>query len=378
VHIGRQIAAALAAAHACGIVHRDLKLDNLMVVPDPEATDGERIKILDFGIAKLTEGVDAGGVRTSTQLVVGTPAYMAPEQCRGASQVDGRADVYSLGIVLYELLALCRPFSGSSAGELMGRHLFFPPPSISEMVSGIPAELDSLIASLLIKDREQRPRMAQVAAHLEIIGLSQGLPGLRTRQPMLSTDRAEPMLSGSMAGDATAISLSRRDLQSIVPAHGRPQTVRFCGTVRLTRLALAVVGAAGFGLSGLAARAVLRGRPHLPYNAGVQPTPEQQPSRSADAAAPAPNPEAAAKPLSSPPFLDAWQPRPPQDSAPKGPLLKEHLRTFPDRAPRALHVKGSPGAPHRAPHAHELNDQFAASDQSPEAPKGTANELLED
>ena len=164
--IGRQIATALAAAHDKGIVHRDLKLDNVMLVPDAEAAAGERVKILDFGIAKLAPDADVGGIRTSTQLVVGTPAYMAPEQCRGASQVDDRADVYSLGVVLYELLVGQRPFLGKSFGELMGQHMFMAPPAISQALPGVPAAIDTLVASLLRKDRGQRPRMADVASRL--------------------------------------------------------------------------------------------------------------------------------------------------------------------------------------------------------------------
>lgn len=164
--IGRQIAAALAAAHSKGIVHRDLKLDNVMLVPDAEAAEGERVKILDFGIAKLVPDPDCGDVRTSTHAVMGTPAYMAPEQCRGANQVDDRADVYSLGVVLYELLVGRRPFVGRSSGELIGQHLFMAPPAVSQALPTVPFALDALVETLLRKDREQRPRMAEVARRL--------------------------------------------------------------------------------------------------------------------------------------------------------------------------------------------------------------------
>ncbi|HEV7554922.1 MAG TPA: serine/threonine-protein kinase, partial [Kofleriaceae bacterium] len=90
IALARQVAGALAAAHERGIVHRDLKPDNLFVVADPEVPGGERIKILDFGIAKL--GGDASPIKTHTSAVLGTPMYMAPEQCRGAGHVDARTD----------------------------------------------------------------------------------------------------------------------------------------------------------------------------------------------------------------------------------------------------------------------------------------------
>ncbi len=169
LRIGRQLASALAAAHGCGIVHRDLKPENIMLIPDPEATDGQRVKILDFGIAKLAHWVDAAEVRTRTNMIFGTPAYMSPEQCRGAALVDERADVYSLGVVLFELIAGQRPFIGSSAGEYMGQHLFCDPPSIDAFVPNIPCECTELMARLLCKNRESRPHMCQVLAQLEIL-----------------------------------------------------------------------------------------------------------------------------------------------------------------------------------------------------------------
>lgn len=169
LRIGRQLASTLAAAHGCGIIHRDLKPENIMLIPDPEATDGQRVKILDFGIAKLAHWVEGAEVRTRTNMVFGTPAYMAPEQCRSAAQVDDRADVYSLGVVLFELLAGRRPFVGSSAGEYMGQHLFCAPPSIDTLIPDVPSELTKLTASLLCKNRESRPRMSQVLARLEVL-----------------------------------------------------------------------------------------------------------------------------------------------------------------------------------------------------------------
>jgi serine/threonine protein kinase len=101
--IGRQVAKVLQAAHARGITHRDLKPDNLYLVRDDEVVGGERVKVLDFGIAKLAGEVHASRVKTRTGAIMGTPIYMSPEQCRGTGAVDARADIYSLGCILFEM-----------------------------------------------------------------------------------------------------------------------------------------------------------------------------------------------------------------------------------------------------------------------------------
>ena len=98
----RGVCSALSAAHAKGIVHRDLKPDNIFLIPDPDSPLGERPKILDFGIAKLTD-IGLAGSATKTGAVMGTPTYMSPEQCKGTGEVDHRADLYSLGCIFYEL-----------------------------------------------------------------------------------------------------------------------------------------------------------------------------------------------------------------------------------------------------------------------------------
>ena len=126
---GWQVADALSAAHEKGIIHRDLKPGNLMLIRDPLGPGGERVKVLDFGIAKLL--VDTKQNRTASQVVMGTPTYMSPEQCRGAGEVDGQADVYSLGAILYEILSGHPPFVAEGPGELIGMHLYREPPPLS-------------------------------------------------------------------------------------------------------------------------------------------------------------------------------------------------------------------------------------------------------
>src|SRR5207247_971708 len=122
--ITMQVADALAAAHAKGIVHRDIKPENIMIVRDSHLMQkGSLVKVLDFGIAKLTESQTNGSeddaitralVDTHEGSVIGTASYMSPEQARGR-QVDGRTDVWSLGVVLYEMLANSLPFAGNTS-----------------------------------------------------------------------------------------------------------------------------------------------------------------------------------------------------------------------------------------------------------------------
>jgi tRNA A-37 threonylcarbamoyl transferase component Bud32 len=148
--IARQIAGALAAAHAMGIVHRDLKPDNVFLVPDPDVPGGERIKLLDFGIAKLAVASSTLHSVTRTGAVIGTPTYMSPEQCRGVA-VDHRADLYALGCVMYELCCGRPPFVGEGAGDVLTAHIHLPVPAMSNTNPEIPQIVEALVRRLLAK-----------------------------------------------------------------------------------------------------------------------------------------------------------------------------------------------------------------------------------
>src|SRR5215475_8740763 len=145
--IVRAISRALQAAHEQGIVHRDLKPDNVFLVPDPELPSGERVKLLDFGIAKLAP-ISGEVSQTRTGMVMGTPTYMAPEQCRGAGSVDHRADLYSLGCVAYHMMCGRPPFVSDGAGDLIARHLYFAPDPLRSLCPDIPARIDDLVLRL--------------------------------------------------------------------------------------------------------------------------------------------------------------------------------------------------------------------------------------
>ncbi len=170
----RSACGALAAAHATGVVHRDLKPDNIFLVPDLEAPIGVRCKLLDFGIAKLTAQGAATGM-TQTGAVMGTPTYMSPEQCRGSGDVDARADLYSLGCIFYELVTGRPPFVCEGAGELLGSHLFVEPVPPSRMVQGITLEGETLILQLLAKLPARRVQSArELAARVSALAQAHG------------------------------------------------------------------------------------------------------------------------------------------------------------------------------------------------------------
>jgi eukaryotic-like serine/threonine-protein kinase len=162
--VTRQIAGALGAAHAKGIVHRDLKPDNIFLVPDPEVPGGERIKLLDFGIAKLADS-SAGQHKTRTGAVIGTPTYMAPEQCRGV-EVDSRADLYALGCILFELCSGRPPFVGEGEGDVLAAHIHVPPPILGTLIDGIPKQVEALLQRLLAKAPPDRVQTADEVIQL--------------------------------------------------------------------------------------------------------------------------------------------------------------------------------------------------------------------
>ncbi len=157
--IARQIAGALAAAHQRNIVHRDLKPDNIFLVPDLDVSGGDRIKLLDFGIAKLLDD-GAQGRMTRPGAILGTPAYMAPEQVRGG-EIDHRADLYSLGCIMFELCTGRPPFIGRNVSDVLVAQVQAPPPTVSSLVTDIPRELEMVVQQLLVKDLAHRMPSAE-------------------------------------------------------------------------------------------------------------------------------------------------------------------------------------------------------------------------
>src|SRR5213593_2710399 len=158
LEIAVQVASALAAAHETGVVHRDIKPENIMLRPDGYA------KVLDFGIAKLTEqqpGSDFHDVGTTTVLptrpglVLGTAHYMSPEQTRGQT-LDARSDIWSLGVVIYEMVGGSTPFPGETPSDCIASILKTEPPPLSGVLPDVPVKLQSIVQKTLRKNREER------------------------------------------------------------------------------------------------------------------------------------------------------------------------------------------------------------------------------
>ncbi|MBL8208377.1 MAG: serine/threonine-protein kinase [Blastocatellia bacterium] len=167
--IVRQIAAALDTAHEAGIFHRDIKPENVMLRPDG------LVKVLDFGLAKLSEIRHPPSnypQSTASGMVMGTPRYMSPEQARGL-KVDARSDVFSLGVVFYEMVTGEPAFAGASTAEVFAALLEKEPPPLQRFVPEVPARLQEIISRMLAKDREQRyPGIRAVLADLAKSGLT--------------------------------------------------------------------------------------------------------------------------------------------------------------------------------------------------------------
>jgi serine/threonine-protein kinase len=187
--IALQVADALASSHKNGIVHRDLKPDNIILIQ--RGRERDFVKLLDFGIAKLTGSDGVSSHKTRTGLVLGTPAYMSPEQCEGRASVDHRTDVYALGVVLYEMLVGRVPFIGEGYGEILVQHLTQQPipPSQYRMMS---PHVEQVVLKALEKRADMRfPTMDEfMRAMSDPVGYVEshgGLTGFAQRQLMPSS-----------------------------------------------------------------------------------------------------------------------------------------------------------------------------------------------
>jgi serine/threonine-protein kinase len=209
VEIALQALDGLAAAHARGVVHRDMKPANVFIV---QRGGKDFVKVLDFGISKMHQEQGKGGL-TLTGVAIGTPSYMAPEQFFDARSVDGRSDLYSVSVMLYELLAARLPFEAKSYAELVVKVRTEVPPPLSTIAPMLPATLCLAIDKGLARDREQRWPTAQQFSEALKAAIEGGLPmkpfGAKS-QPSYGT--------ASMLMDKTATPQPQKVLATPVPA----------------------------------------------------------------------------------------------------------------------------------------------------------------
>ncbi len=267
LHIVTQVCDALAAVHAANVIHRDLKPENVFLVPDEK--DGPRVKLLDFGLVKLRAPdelpLDAPGTRrpleTNPGMIVGTPEYMAPEQARGV-EIDTRADLYPVGVMLYELITGTRPFVCKTYGELLVQLLTVDPlPPSQRTRRTIPPRLEALVMRLLRKEPAERPATAgEVLVELREIAASP-LGGDTIAAGSVDAAREEKI------GPPTPPSSLGADEEKVGPPTPRsglttsPGVMPPAGVGRRARLAWLVAAITVLAAGGGAALLLLRHRP---------------------------------------------------------------------------------------------------------------------
>lgn len=202
LEIGSKTARVLAELHRRGIVHRDVKPGNLMLVPWPNEPSGQRVKLVDFGIAKLGDETHDVTLTTFGRFV-GTAAYASPEQCQMSPDIGPASDVYSLGITLYELLAGQPPFWNTLPGLVLAMHQLHELPPLRPRASHAPAELCALVERMLRKDPAQRPLMPEVEEQLASMPRDAGWLVRRRHQRRRWIMAAMLLVGGGLAGSGT-------------------------------------------------------------------------------------------------------------------------------------------------------------------------------
>lgn len=214
----------------------------LVTESDPEAGTRERVKLLDFGIAKL--GASSQGVNksnTQTDAVLGSPEYMSPEQCKGGVNIDQKADLYSLGVILFRLLSGRLPFNAEGVGALMAMHIYEPVPDLRPLAPDAPPELIALVEKMLSKNSADRPTAAQVQYEIEQIASKVGMPMVTQSMQAL---RSQIMTADAMPDSIKGISTLGGATGQAAAIPGPPPKSRASLFIGLGVAATVLVGAA--------------------------------------------------------------------------------------------------------------------------------------
>lgn len=223
VEILRQVGGALDAAHGEGVVHRDLKSDNIMLL---SSSGTDYAKVLDFGIAKIKEPEgEYNPALTAPDLVIGTPQYMSPEQCSQSPGIDARSDIYSLGVILYEMLVGHVPFTGGSPTAIMLKHLQQPAPSVLDERRDVPEAVGRVVARAMEKRLEDRYQT--VGELVEDFTIAAGMEPASVASSVTSK-RVEPPTTQQLSDDADEETLVRpRITRPIAPPIPPPEPLSF-------------------------------------------------------------------------------------------------------------------------------------------------------
>jgi serine/threonine-protein kinase len=358
--LATQIAEGLSVAHRAGVIHRDVKPQNIMVRPD------NTIKVMDFGIARLRDA--GGGQLTSMGVIMGTPEYMAPERIR-TGLASERTDIYSFGVMLYEMLAGEVPFNGPTPSDVIARRLQVgsAPRPLRTLRPDVPSEVEQVVLQAMERDPEQRPRdMGEILAQLKAVA-----ERLWGDQPADAAVETPPVASAAdqavdtpqAAGPSETGPVERRAPETIGQTVAMPQTrvisetvvvpaagsrLRFSGRRRglvLACVALAAVATLGGGLYALLNRGRTDPSPPSPSTTAPKTTPTPSP-------APQPTPTAAEpiQPEVRPPSVIEQPPRPEPPAA--RPQQAVPIEPAPGRADSA----GPPPAPAAAPPRQQRAD----------------------
>jgi serine/threonine-protein kinase len=337
LRVMRQIASSLGAAHQRGIVHRDLKPDNVFLVRDPEVSGGERAKILDFGIAKITGGT---GKKTATAVVMGTPLFMSPEQCRGAGKVDQRSDVYSMGCVLFVLLTGRTPFYAEGPGEVIAMHLREMPPIPSTLAAGIPHIVDSMVLRCLEKDPARRYASGrEVASALEALAVATSSGRAGSKYDVARTATQPPSKPADSSTTLTAYAQAASQVQ-LDKLPSKP-----LGTWRFAGVAAALLIGATVGIFALHGASVDNAGEPISESAEQLPSEKKITGAIAAALPPTPTLSAPVRYVSAPNHPEPQGPPPTPVVRPTPSMGKAALPSAPTKPGMvAIQTKPSPGA----------------------------------